>query len=282
LPLDPVGNEGGKPNAGCITFGETIGLTDGFSVTTLTTAINARRAEGGYPGTNICLAIHEGRKKLFGTGSRPIARKIMVLLTDGDETYSDHAWGKLGFPQTPWPYPTSPYSGGAQSGKDAGQEPRDAEFAVPGSCMSPTPPGNSADTFQSSLYDSAINSLDVLTKTKASLLKTPKTSGNANADNIEIYVLRFASPADPSGLDPTLECDPSKIDGKIFSSRDNSNEAGDRNLAHCIASNRVMGDPFADPKVANDHYFYARTADDIKTKFKAIADNILRKRRLIA
>src|ERR1700751_3507034 len=80
------------PNQGCIIFSSEIQpLTN--DAATLAAKINSRLGAGGYPGTNVCLAMHEGRKKLFGSESRPIARKVMVLLTDGDQTYSDHAWG---------------------------------------------------------------------------------------------------------------------------------------------------------------------------------------------
>jgi Flp pilus assembly protein TadG len=270
------------PSIGCILFTDIQDLTN--NRTALTTKINARQAKGGYPGTNVCLAMHQGRKKLFSSESRAIARKVMVLLTDGDQTYSDGASGNLGIPITPRPYPTSPYiplSG--QSGADAGHEPEDAAQSVPGSCMSTNPPGNLAFPADRSTYNAAINSLDVLANAKATTLKKTDPSGV----NIETYVLRFAYPvgdALASG-DPAGSCDPSLffIPGPDRGGPPDdvtSNEIRDRNLSRCLASNTAMGDPFA--VTANDHYFYAATAADITARFTAIASNILRKRRLVA
>ena len=60
----------------------------------------------------------EGRKTLFGPESRQIARKVMVILSDGSQNYSDSADGpqpsasppipNLGFP-IPTPYPDHKY-----------------------------------------------------------------------------------------------------------------------------------------------------------------------------
>src|SRR2546426_903584 len=196
----------------------------------------------------------------------------MVLLTDGDQTYSDHAWGgnpNLGSPTTPTPYPARPYEVGLGDGG------HDTIPPPAGSCVSAHAPGDpSAPPFGFD-YNEAIRSLDVLANAKATTLKQSDSSGV----NIEIYVLRFAN---PPGDDPaSVECDSALV--SVFASgRDYSNDPHDRNLSRCLASNRVMGDPFAEPARANDHYFYAATAADITGKFTAIAANILRKRRLVA
>jgi len=103
---DPTGT------LGCIKFSEMQDLTNDTSA--LTQKINMRQAQGGYPGTNVCLGMHEGRKKLFGSQSRGIARKVMVVLTDGDQGYSDFANGGAGPGQwnlgdpTPTSYPARP------------------------------------------------------------------------------------------------------------------------------------------------------------------------------
>jgi Flp pilus assembly protein TadG len=284
--------------AGCILkTSETQDLTN--DAATLKAKINTRKGVGGYPGTNICLAMHEGTKKLLGTGSRAIARKVMVLLTDGDQTYSDRAWGDLGTPTTPLPYPTGVYNGGTQTGFDAGQEP-DAAQSVPGSCKSPSAPGNLNFPADRTTYNPAINSLDGLANQKANSLKkgdprgvqtlcTPETSPPC----IEIYVLRFSVPSDDTltSGDPPGACDPSLVGSPVGAPNRGgppdppdpnatSDDIRDRNLSRCLASNTANGDPFA--VTANDHYFDAATAGDINGKFAAIASNILRKRRLVS
>ena len=316
IPTALSDTSGGQ--AGCILSNETQDLTAGddtAGVTSLRTKIATRQGWGGYPGTNVCLAMHEARKKLFGNGSRPIARKVMVLLTDGDQSYSDYAWGGLGTSQTPWPYPVGNYTytqgvanSGNQSGFDAGQE-SDAAQSVPGSCMAPSAPGDPAfpppgdPAWQagfpnaSSHYNPAINSLDGLANQKANWLKKGDPSGTTTLCSpatatpcTEIYVLRFSVPSDDSLTtgDPPGSCDPSLV---ALSGPDRggppdppdpnatSDDLRDRNLSRCLASNTAMGDPFA--VAANDHYFYAATAANIQGQFVAIATNILQKRRLV-
>ena len=43
---------------------------------------------GAGSGTNICLGIRRGRQMLFGAGARPNAKKVLIILTDGDNHYS--------------------------------------------------------------------------------------------------------------------------------------------------------------------------------------------------
>ena len=268
LPPAYLKKDNGNILNGCIFYEEMQDLTNDSA--TLAAQIDKRRGAGGYPGTNVCLAMHEGRKKLFGTDSRAIARKIMVILTDGDQTYSDYAFGagdgipNLGDP-IPHPYPQQPYLSGGIGDKGSDTS--------PGSCMATTAPGN-GDKWGPE-YDQAIDQLDVRVMAKASTLKDPA------GDNVEIYVLRFSDPTDDSltSGDPPGSCDPALI-GTSLSGRENSNDMRDRNLSRCLASNTAMGDPFA--VTPNDHYFYAALATDINTKFQAIATNILKKRRLVA
>jgi hypothetical protein len=272
LPVDPLGNVGNPPDAGCIELpNETLDLTNDSSA--LTTSINTRQGGGGFPGTNVCLGMHEGRNRLFGSESRAIARKVMVLLTDGDQTYSDHAGGgtpNLGSP-TPTPYPAQPYqTGRGDNGHDTVPPPS-------GSCMPASSPGGSQEFGPQ--YDPAINSLDVLANSKASTLKQADPSGV----NIEIYVLRFANSTidDLTTGTPPGSCDPSLV-GALLSgdTRADSNDIRDRNLSRCLASNTAMGDPGAGNP--NDHYFFAATVDDINRQFAAIASDIVRKRQLVS
>jgi len=277
LPPDPTGRKG------CILNSEIQDLTN--DPVALTSKINTRFGAGGFPGTNVCLGMQQGSPQLFGANSRAIARKVMVILTDGDQTYSDSADGgplpggipNLGNP-TPTPYPTSPYVPGVGDG---------GTDTTP-SCMSVTSqPGNSTGRWWNDAlnYDPAIAELDIKANNYASMLKNTDPRGK-----VEIYVLRFADPPGDD-LPPSGECDPTLVgnlgspivhrEGLNGSLLPNGpNDPRDRNLSRCLASNTAMGDPFSG--AANDHYFYASTAADINTKFAAIATNILRKRRLVA
>lgn len=259
LPMDPAGDSG-RPGNGCIRLGHLVDLTENAS--TLTSAISVRDAAGGYPGTNICAAMHEGRKKLFGNGSRQIARKIMVILTDGDQKYSDKSGGgapNLGDP-APHSHPTQRYVTGVG---DAGLDPGNCRY---------TPSGGSVE--YGAEHDTAITNIDQKASQKAQSLKS------SNGDNIEIYVLRFADPPGDnlSTGTPPGSCDPALI-GAFQSNRWSQNDDLDKNLSRCIASNTAMNDPHA--RLVNDHYFYAANASEIVAQFTAIANEILKKRRLV-
>ena len=276
-PTDPTGRKG------CILTSEIQNLTN--DPVALTSQINKRFGAGGFPGTNVCLGMQQGSLQVFGANSRAIARKVMVILTDGDQTYSDSADGgplpggipNLGNP-TPTPYPTSPYVPGVGDG---------GTDTTP-SCMSVTSqPGNSTGRWWNDAlnYDPAIAELDIKANNFASMLKNTDPRGK-----VEIYVLRFADPPGDD-LPPSGECDPTLVGnlGSPIVHREGlnggllpngPNDPRDRNLSRCLASNTAMGDPFS--VAANDHYFYAATAAEINTKFAAIATNILRKRRLVA
>jgi hypothetical protein len=261
---------------GCILTSEMVDLSDWSQKNALKAQINDRFGSGGFPGTNICLGMHEGRKKLFDPQkSRAIARKIMVILTDGDQTYSDNAFGargglpNLGNP-TPTPYPAGQYV------VPTGDGGSDTTGPPTGSCKSPPslPPGN--EIAWGSDYDLAIDKLDELAMAKASKLKDP------NEDNVEIYVLRFSDPADDTltSGDPPGTCDSSLVGAHgIVRGQDPavdryaSDDIRDRNLARCLASSKVK---------TNDHYFDAATPDGIVAAFTAIANDILKKRRLVA
>jgi Putative Flp pilus-assembly TadE/G-like len=273
------------PDKGCIKPDEMQDLTNDAAA--LAAKINTRQGAGGFPGTNICVAMIEGRKKLFGPESRAIARKVMVILTDGENNYSDSAEGpqpnppaapvipNLGTP-TPHPYPLVPYdptTGLGDKGTDSSP-----------SCMPTQSPGHPTLRWgdDAANFDPAINQLDIRTNQYASTLKDP------NGDKTEIYILRFSNPNDDTltSGDPPGSCDPALVGapgvhrGGVNGIPGNTDDIREKNLSRCLASNTAMGDPFA--VTANDHYFFATTAADINTKFQAIATNILRKRRLVA
>ena len=75
---------------GCILFSSIVDLTS--SPSTLHTAINTLQADGGYPGTNLCLGLYEAKKYLVdGPHIQQGASRYLVILTDGDNSYTDGA-----------------------------------------------------------------------------------------------------------------------------------------------------------------------------------------------
>ena len=72
----------------CISLSSIVNLTsDGNQGSPLRTGIDSLTAIGGS-GTNVCVGMKEGRDRLFGAGQRANARKVMVVLTDGDNNYN--------------------------------------------------------------------------------------------------------------------------------------------------------------------------------------------------
>jgi hypothetical protein len=267
--LVPSGATNGNINDGCVLFSEILNLTD--DATTITNNINSINAEGGYPGTNICLGMHEARARLFGAGARALARKVMVVLTDGDNRYSDGAQSSLrGNSPDPDPSSTDNTNDGpwAPPVYPPPLWPSDNSPAAH-DCRVPSPKQNSTD-YGSGDYDPRANNLDVRTENKANTLKDP------DGDNVEIFVLRFAAPA--GDLSSSTPCNPAQI-GAAGVARDNPNEARDQNLSRCLASNTVLGDHYSTS--TNDHYFYAATPADIIVQFQAIATELLKLLRLV-
>lgn len=267
---------------GCINPNEMVDLTS--DATNIKKQINNRIGQRGFPGTNICLAMVEGKKKLFSGDAREIARKVMIILTDGSQNYSDSADGgpkpgdilNLGNP-TPSPYPKQKYVPGGEGDK--------GDDSVPSCKAIANEPGhheirwgNSGDNF-----NKAIAELDTKANNLASTLK--------KTDNVEIYVLRFSRSKTGDALttgDPAGSCAPSLIGASgvkrggsngVYDDDAASNDDRDKNLARCLASNTAMGDPGA--KSPNDHYFFAANPAAITAQFIAIAQDILKKRRLV-
>lgn len=267
---------------GCISPTEMVDLTN--DATRVQDQIKNRVGQKGFPGTNICLAMVEGEKKLFDSkNAREIARKVMVILTDGSQNYSDSADGgpapggipNLGNP-TPTPYPKGKYLQGVGDG-GLDSDP---------SCMAKVDePGHPAERWGGGgePFNKAIAELDRKANNVATTLKKSK--------NVEIYVLRFTRSTKGDNLatgDPAGSCSPSLIGAlgvqrggrnTVYDDEAASNDDRDKNLARCLASNTAMGDPGAEK--SNDHYFFAATPAAITAQFIAIAQDILKKRRLV-
>lgn len=277
---------------GCILFSETVDLTKDKK--SLTDQIATRSGSPGFPGTNICLAMVEGSKKLFGKDAREIARKVMIILTDGSQNYSDFSDGgplmkddsgalvdthipNLGNP-TPSPYPKNRYvPGSGDDGLDSDPSCKSVKFE-PG--FEPMRWGKGGTVF-----DNAISELDSKAFARAKDLKQNK--------KVEIYVLRYTRSDKGDALttgDPAGSCDPNLVGDSAGVQRggkdgayddDNaSNDPRDRNFARCIATN-LPGDYGVDPSNRNSHYFFAATPGAIQAAFDAIAKDILKKRRLV-
>ena len=234
---NPISGE--AANRGCIIQDDIMNLSS--DRTALENHIDTLSAPGGFPGTNICVGMYEGYSRLTGAGAQAGAAKIMIVLTDGDNRYSDTAQrdtrnkSSSGNP-VPGVYPTGTYSSN-QGGSHT--------------CR-PTGPNQDSTNYGND-YDEIIKNLDVGTNNYATTLK--------DTNNVEIYVLRFAIPADD---DDISSCDTSLVSSTSWSvNREGGSEIRDQNIARCIAS-----DPL------NEHYFFAATPEEIPVAFGEIAASI--------
>ena len=179
-PAPPVWN----PLRGCTKLTDTIGLSN--SVPAIKTAINTMRGAGGYPGTNLCLGLARGDKVLFGAGAQAGARKVLIILTDGENRYSDFAYQDVGVADSlpsanrhlanpaPNTYPTG--LSDTMAAPPADSDPNIDSCYPAGSTFNQDATAYGAD------YDRRINYLDVHTVRQADLLK---------AQNTEIFVVGF-------------------------------------------------------------------------------------------
>jgi len=236
---NPVSGE--APDRGCVLFSEIVDLTP--DPDPVHTAIDGLRADGGYPGTNVCLGLSEALNYLNGPNGQTNSLKYLVILTDGDNRYSDGAQSsQRGNNPNPsgshappvYPPPQWPNAGSTPSHP----------------CRVTGPAQNSSD--YGSDYNSRVNALDLATYNMAQQIKSM---------GVEIYVVRFAAP--PGDTPMTTLCNPSMVGQG--STRENANDSWDRNLSRCIASSTAG---------TNDHYFYAPTADQLPQIFERIAANI--------
>lgn len=230
---------------GCVKFSDTITLSN--SVAAIKPKIDTMRAAGGYPGTNLCLGMARTYKTLYGVGAQAGARKVMIILTDGENRYSDYseqdnavANAQLGpsthlANTTPNTYPLS------TTWTDTKGPP--AADATVDSCY---PAGSSYDqnsTAYGADYDKRTNYLDVHTMTQVNAMKTA---------GVEIYVVGFGV---NGAADPGTTCDAAmKARVGTFPNRDvtgSGDTQGDRELAKCMASSKTA---------TNDHYFESNAA----------------------
>jgi hypothetical protein len=240
---NPVSGE--AATRGCVLFSEEHALAGPAGKASLNSTIDTETAVGGFPGTNICTGLDQAASILFGAGSQIGAKKVIIQISDGDNRYSDGAEGGNPNRGNPIPgvLPTGTWSS-SQGGANT--------------CKPNLVPGDSSA--YGSDYDASINQMDTLTYNRANALKS---------QGVEIYFVRFADP--PGDSSAATLCN-SAIVGQ-GSSRDNSNDTWDRNLARCIASSTPG---------TNDHYFYAPTPNQLPPIFSTISTQIALGSRLVA
>jgi hypothetical protein len=240
---NPIAGE--AAGRGCILFSEIKGLTGPAGKSGLESAIDGMHAEGGFPGTNLCTGLDQASNVLFGSGSQSGAKKVVIVITDGDNRYSDGAGGGSPNRGNPVPavLPTAAWPAG-QGGSHTCQP-----TLVPGDNT-----GYGAD------YDAAINNMDVRTRDRADTLR------NAGA---EIFVVRFADPPGDSSASTTCS---SSLVGQ-GTARQGQNDTWDRNVSRCIATS-TQG--------TNDHYYYAPTPAELPDIFADISYQILSGSKLVS
>ena len=132
---------------------------------------------GGYPGTNLCVGLYEAKKYLVdGPHIQQGASRYLVIITDGDNTYTDGAQSSLrgnipnssGSTTPPiYPPPQWPTSGGTSS---------HSPCRIGGFHQDSTDNGTD--------YDNRVNALDTATYNLAQALKNAP-------NNVEIYVIGY-------------------------------------------------------------------------------------------
>lgn len=195
---NPVSGE--NPDRGCILYSDFQGLTTDAAA--LHSAINNVTGKGGFPGTNICSGLDEGLKMLVTTG-RPNAQQVIIILSDGDNRYSDGAQKAQRGNPTPNVYPL-PHNGGS------------------GDCI-PSGPDQNSSSYGND-YDARIGNLDDLTYAKAQEIA---------GLGIEIYVAGYKV-AGNAGNEQS-NCNVNQV-GTGGNRQNSSSDVQDRNLNKCIAT----------------------------------------------
>ena len=232
---NPVSGE--AATRGCILPSEKVALTSNAS--TLLTRISSMIADGGYPGTNICLGIQEGYTYLTGTNSRPNATRIVVVAgTDGDNRYSDGAESSR--------RGNNPNPGGASAPPvyPPPQWPND-NGAASDPCR-PTGPAQDGSSYGGD-YDARINNLDT---------RTMNLVQGYKAASVEFFVGGYGVVTTPTNA----ICNSGQVG--TGSGRENGSDTADRNLLKCIASSATG---------TNDHFYEAATPQAILTTMSQIA-----------
>lgn len=155
----------------------------------------------GGSGTNVCNGVNEAQQVLYGAGHHTVSNmlKIVVILSDGDNTYNVTANGV----PTPKPGKTpTPIAG----------------YALPSVCQ-PSNPNQATDDTGTSCLAAQTHQKQLDTKTKQ-LVDTLKAQG------VEFYVVGFGV----CGAASSSLCNPALI------GTDTHDNTANRNLLKCIAS----------------------------------------------
>jgi Flp pilus assembly protein TadG len=240
-PLDEPAPPPWRPLRGCVKFSDTIALSN--SVSAIEAKIDTMRAAGGFPGTNLCLGFAQAGDNIFGAGSRADARKVVIILTDGENRYSDFSHQDVPVANS-LPTPNRQLANPAPNTYPSSTNDSNGSPSSDGSVNNCWPGGPTLDaTAYGSDYDSRINDLDEKTLEQADSLKE---------DDVEIFVVGYGV---NGAADPGTTCD-SAMRARVgsFSGRNQtgtSDTQGDRELAKCIASSK---------EGTNDHYFETNAA----------------------
>lgn len=170
------------------------------SKATVNAKIDAITAVGGS-GTNVCNGMYEANQVLFGAGHHTASNmlRIVVILSDGDNTYNNAANG-VPTPapgRTPTPIPA---------------------YQLPAACRPANP--NQSDG------DVSVNCTSAQTHERELDTKTKALVDQMKADGVEVYVVGFGV----CGTSNNNLCNPSLIGGT------SSDNTADRNLLKCLAS----------------------------------------------
>lgn len=172
----------------------------------------------GGSGTNLCNGINEAQQVLFGAGHHTVSNmlKIVVILSDGDNTYNVAANGV----PTPMPGHTpTPIAG----------------YALPSVCQ-PSNPNRSTDDTGTSCLAAQTHQKDLDSKTMQ-LVNTLKAQG------VEFYVVGFGV----CGSRSSSLCNPALI------GTDTHDNTANRNLLKCIASSSTgTNDHYFEAATAQD------------------------------
>jgi hypothetical protein len=187
-------------------------------------------------GTNVCLAMYKGNETLFGAGGQTASNtmKILVLLSDGDNTYAGSVVYGSGSPPTDCR--PSYYTG-------------DYPYLGSACFTSSTLYANGHWYYYSD--QTREKSMDQKTRDYAKWLKS---------QGVEIYVVGFGVCGSDNGwIRDQAVCNSSAI------GNNDPDYIADRRLLKCVASSTVG---------TNDHYFEVPTAEDLPAVFDTIARQI--------
>ena len=223
-------------DSGCIDTSSVVNLSS--SASTLNSTISGYTAVGGT-GTNVCGGLKEADDILFGTGHSTAsnARRYIILLTDGDNTYNAASYvsGSPGSPDAACRPTTSPSNSDTYLSTGCS--------APHNGSITSSNPGSNSDTRE--------RQLDTKTKTLADSLK---------ASGVEIYIVGLSVCGSDDGNTPSSSyCSSSNIGNS------DPDTIADQRLLKCIASSTAG---------TNDHYYTTSNPTELSTIFGQIAQSI--------